>query len=57
MARDNSADDAAQASAENAPPSEKVVISSVVTHAKLMAMIEQRNPIIASRYKARRRAD
>jgi hypothetical protein len=57
MARDISTDDAVQASADNAPPSEKLVISSVVTHAKLMAMIEQRNPIIANRNQPKRRAD
>jgi hypothetical protein len=57
MARETSTDDAAQASADNAPPSERLVISSVVTHAKLMAIIEERNPIIANRHQAKRRAD
>jgi len=36
-------------------PARKIVISSVITHAGLLGMIEERNPIIASRDQPKRR--
>jgi len=46
MARENGNDDS-QVN-ETHQPAGKLVISSVLTHAKLLDMIKERNPIIAS---------
>lgn len=47
-------DDNPQGTGAKARPAGKLVISSVMTHARLVGMIKERNPIIASRDEPKR---
>jgi hypothetical protein len=49
MAQDPKNDDRPPQSSDRVQPAEKLVISSVMTHRRLLDMIKERNPIIASR--------
>jgi hypothetical protein len=53
MARDSATDNDPQGN-DTPQPAVKLVISSVLTHAKLLDMIKERNPIIASRDQPKR---
>jgi hypothetical protein len=43
-----------QQGSEKAEPAQKLVISSVMTHAKVLDLVKERNPIIARRGQPKR---
>jgi hypothetical protein len=54
MAQEPAIDSKPQESNEPPPNAGKLVISSIMTHDKLLGMIKERNPIIASRDQPKR---
>jgi hypothetical protein len=54
VTQESATDNKLEQSGDRVQPVEKVVISSVVTHASLLDAIKKRNPIIAGRAEPKR---